>query len=71
MAITPGGVGVVELGLTGGLVAAGGLHAPVVAAVLVYRALTFLPPIFVGAGCYLYWRARLEIAPVPEPSPVA
>jgi uncharacterized protein (TIRG00374 family) len=67
--ITPGGVGVVELGLTGALVAAGGLHAPVVAAVLVYRALTFLPPIFVGAGCYLYWRARMEIAPAPEPSP--
>jgi uncharacterized protein (TIRG00374 family) len=56
--ITPGGVGVVELGLTGALVTAGGADAQVVAAVLVYRALTFLPPIFIGAGCYLYWRAR-------------
>jgi uncharacterized protein (TIRG00374 family) len=56
--LTPGGVGVVELGLTGALVAAGGADPQVVAAVLVYRALTFLPPIFVGAGCYVYWHAH-------------
>ena len=66
--VTPGGVGVVELGLTGALVAADGAHAEVVAAVLVYRAVTFLPPIFIGAGCYLYWRARM--APALQSSPV-
>jgi putative heme transporter len=56
--ITPGGVGVVELGLTAGLVAAGGPRTDVVAAVLVYRALTYLPPIPIGAVCYLHWRRR-------------
>jgi uncharacterized membrane protein YbhN (UPF0104 family) len=38
--ITPGGLGVVELGLTAALIAAGGDRAEVVAGVLVYRALT-------------------------------
>jgi uncharacterized membrane protein YbhN (UPF0104 family) len=56
--ISPGGLGVVELGLTGGLVAAGGDEAQVVAAVLVYRALTYLPPIPIGAVCYALWRRR-------------
>jgi putative heme transporter len=46
--ITPGNVGVVELGLTGALVAAGGGRAEVVAAVLVYRALTYVLPIPLG-----------------------
>ena len=46
--ITPGGIGVVELGMTGLLVAFGGDHAAVVAGVLLERALTFLPPIILG-----------------------
>jgi len=46
--ITPGGIGVVELGMTGLLVAFGGNHAAVVAGVLLERALTFLPPIILG-----------------------
>jgi uncharacterized protein (TIRG00374 family) len=46
--ITPGGLGIVELGLTGALVGFGGEHEQVVAAVLLYRALTFLPPIPLG-----------------------
>jgi uncharacterized protein (TIRG00374 family) len=54
--ITPGGLGVVELGLTAGLVAAGGPRAEVVAAVLVYRALTYLLPIPFGLAAYLKWR---------------
>jgi uncharacterized protein (TIRG00374 family) len=55
---TPGGVGVVEAVLIGGLVAAGGDKAKVVAAVLVYRALTWLLPIPIGVGTYLWWRRR-------------
>ena len=35
--ITPGGIGIIELGLTGALVAFGGANAQVVAAVLVFR----------------------------------
>ena len=46
--ITPGGIGVVELGMTGLLVAFGGDNAAVVAGVLLERALTFLPPILLG-----------------------
>ena len=46
--ITPGNIGVVELGLTGALVAAGGDRAEVVAAVLVFRVLTYLLPIPLG-----------------------
>ena len=55
---TPGGLGVVEAVLIGGLVAAGGDKAKVAAAVLVYRALTWLLPIPVGVGTYLWWRSR-------------
>jgi putative heme transporter len=46
--ITPGGVGVVELGLTGALVAFGGNNAGVVAAVLLYRFLTIVPTLVLG-----------------------
>jgi putative heme transporter len=57
--ITPGGVGVVELGLTATLVTAGGDEAQVVAAVLVYRLLTFVLPIPVGAGSYFLWQREI------------
>lgn len=77
--ITPGGLGVVELGLTAALIAAGGPRPEVVAAVLVYRALTYLLPIPTGMLMYLKWRggsggrkARLDAAlasapPAPGP----
>ena len=54
--ITPGGLGVVELGLTGALVSFGGGQAGVVAAVLLYRVLTYIPPIATGGVCLLVWR---------------
>jgi uncharacterized protein (TIRG00374 family) len=62
--ITPGGAGVVELVLIGGLSAAGGDREQVTAAVLVYRALTWALPILVGIGCYLWWR-RTSLQPQP------
>ena len=46
--ITPGGIGVVELGLTGALVGFGGNNAGVVAAVLVFRFLTVVPTLVLG-----------------------
>jgi uncharacterized protein (TIRG00374 family) len=55
---TPGGAGVVEAVLIGGLVAAGGEADQVTAAVLVYRALTWALPILVGIVCYLWWRRQ-------------
>ena len=59
---TPGGVGVVEAVLIGGLVAA----------VLVYRALTWLLPVPIGVGTSPWWRRRAWTAPSkPAPSPVS
>jgi len=54
--ITPGGVGVIELGLTSLLVGFGGKNAEVVAAVLVYRALTVLPTLALGALSAATWK---------------
>jgi uncharacterized protein (TIRG00374 family) len=54
--VTPGGLGVVELGLTGALVSFGGSRVDVVAAVLLYRVLTYVPPIAFGGICLLIWR---------------
>jgi uncharacterized protein (TIRG00374 family) len=64
--ITPGGLGVVELGLTGGLVAFGADQEAAVAGVLLYRALTMLPVIVIGAVCFLLWRR--VAAPTPQAS---
>jgi len=46
--ITPGGIGIIELGLTGALVGFGGNNAGVVASVLVYRFLTVVPTLVLG-----------------------
>jgi uncharacterized membrane protein YbhN (UPF0104 family) len=48
MPITPGGVGIVEVGLTSALVAFGGRNDQVVAAVLVYRVMSALPTVAIG-----------------------
>jgi uncharacterized membrane protein YbhN (UPF0104 family) len=56
--ITPGGLGITELGLVG-ILAVGvgpGAGAQVTAAVLLYRAVTYLPPIPLGAAAYLVWQ---------------
>jgi uncharacterized protein (TIRG00374 family) len=53
---TPGGLGVIELALITGLAAAGGPRADVAAAVLVFRALTYVLPIPLGAVAYVFWR---------------
>jgi len=70
--ITPGGIGVVELGLTGALVGFGGKNAEVVAGVLVYRFLTTVPTILLGLAAAFTWRrhARKEPA-VPAATPPA
>jgi uncharacterized membrane protein YbhN (UPF0104 family) len=54
--LTPGGVGIVEVGLIGALRAAGGDRAQVVAAVLIFRVLTYVLPVALGVGTYLFWR---------------
>lgn len=56
--VTPGGLGVVELGYIGGLIAAGGNRPQVVAAVLLFRVLTYGIQIPIGGFTYLIWRAK-------------
>jgi len=54
--ITPGGLGLVEVGLTTVLVGFGGNRAGVVAAVLLFRFLTIVPTLLLGAGAGFLWR---------------
>jgi uncharacterized membrane protein YbhN (UPF0104 family) len=54
--ITPGGVGFVELGLTGVLVAFGASNAEAVAATLIYRFLTMIPTIALGLLSAATWK---------------
>jgi putative heme transporter len=53
--ITPGGVGFVELGLTGVLVAFGASNAEAVAATLIYRFLTIVPTLVFGLIAAATW----------------
>ena len=62
------GAGVVEAVLITGLTAAGGDKAQVVAAVLVYRALTWGLPVLVGVVCLLWWRKQTLTAPAESAS---
>lgn len=62
--ITPGGLGVVELGLTTALVGFGGEQTEVVAAVLVYRVLTVVPTLLIGLLAGATWK-RHRPASVP------
>jgi putative heme transporter len=74
--ITPGGLGLVELGYIGGLYVAGRNHADVpldvfkaqvAAAVLVFRTLTFILQIPLGALTYVIWtRKKGWRKPVPH-----
>jgi uncharacterized membrane protein YbhN (UPF0104 family) len=66
--ITPGGLAVVELGLTAALATglADQMQNQIAAAVLLYRALTWFAPIPLGTAAWLLWRAnsswRLTVA---------
>jgi uncharacterized membrane protein YbhN (UPF0104 family) len=54
--LTPGGIGVVELGMIGTLVGFGAPHAHIVAAVLLYRGLIVVPTLFIGAAALVGFR---------------
>lgn len=62
--VTPGGVGVAEAGYAAALAGAGAAAEPAVAAVLLFRALSYLLPIPVGLVCWLL-RRRGTMAPRP------
>ncbi len=82
--VTPGGAGIAELGLVG-ILAAGTTHGAAVqvtAAVLLYRAATFLAPIPAGALACLAWRCLPALSrgdhrpqsltePAPSARPIA
>ena len=63
--VTPGGVGIVELAFSAALIRTGGPRAQVVAAILVYRGLTYLLPVPFGALTYLAWRRTAARRPSP------
>jgi uncharacterized membrane protein YbhN (UPF0104 family) len=58
--ISPGGLGLVDFGYISLLTAGGaGVDANLIAAgVLLFRALSFLPPIPIGLASWLFWRAN-------------
>jgi uncharacterized membrane protein YbhN (UPF0104 family) len=56
--LTPGGIGIVEVGLTGTLVAFGAPNAEAVAATLLYRALGVLPTLALGLLSAATWRTH-------------
>jgi uncharacterized protein (TIRG00374 family) len=70
--ITPGGLGITELGLIAILTVGHRNGAQVTAAVLLYRAVTYLPPIPLGAIACLAWRhapALIHAKPIlPQPA---
>jgi undecaprenyl-diphosphatase len=58
VAPTPGGLGALEASLVAGLTAAGAPSGPVIAAVLVYRLVTYWLPVLPGAVAYRALRTR-------------
>ena len=71
--VTPGGLGVIELGYVAALSVGVDdvVETKIVAAVLLFRAITFAPPIVIGGFTYLYWRRntswRKPQSTIPEP----
>ena len=68
--LTPGGLGVVELGLAASLGSGlpDAVQNKVAAAVLLYRALTWFTPIPLGAASWLFWRSTAARRHVVAPS---
>lgn len=66
--ITPGGVGVVELGYVGFLAtgAAAGLDTQIAGAVLVFRAVTYVLPILLGGIAWLVFRSARSWRQPPD-----
>jgi len=66
--LTPAGVGIVEIGLTGALVAFGAPNAEAVTATLLYRALTVLPTLVLGLLAAATWRSHHPGESIESPS---
>ena len=66
--LTPGGVGIVEVGLTSALVAFGAPNAEAVAATLLYRAFTVFPTLALGLLAAATWRTHQPGDTIGSPS---
>ena len=64
--LTPGNIGIVEVGLAAALAVAGGVESLVVAAVLIYRALSYLLQVPLGLIAYVIWRSKKSWRIEPE-----
>jgi uncharacterized protein (TIRG00374 family) len=64
--LTPGNIGIIEVGLAAGLVVAGGDESLVVAAVLIYRSLSYLLQVPLGLIAYVIWRSKKSWRIAPE-----
>ncbi len=67
--LSPGGLGIVEVALITGLAAAGGARPAVAAAVLIFRALTYVLPIPLGLAAYILWRRNRSWRRAPNTAP--
>jgi putative heme transporter len=67
--LSPGGLGIVEVALITGLAAAGGPRPAVAAAVLIFRALTYVLPIPLGLVAYILWRRNRSWRRAPNTAP--
>ncbi|MCZ6461224.1 MAG: flippase-like domain-containing protein, partial [Actinobacteria bacterium] len=56
--IPPGGLGTTDAILTGALTTFGMANGDALAAVLIWRAATYFPQVFIGIGTFLYWRRQ-------------
>lgn len=66
--LTPGGLGVFEVGLVSALATVGDApDAPVVAAVLLFRFASFAMPLPLGLAGWLWWTGRRDLAARAEP----
>jgi uncharacterized protein (TIRG00374 family) len=55
---TPGGLGTVDAAITAILTAFGAANADALAAVTVWRVLTYFPQVLIGLGTFLVWRRK-------------
>lgn len=67
--VTPGGAGVVELVLIASITYVGGVEASVVAAVFIYRFLTYVLTLPFGALSYVFWQRNTSWRDTAPPPP--
>jgi len=58
----PGGIGITEVGTATLLIGFGGPETTVLAAIVTFRAITFVLPIFIGGACFALWRWRTRVS---------